>query len=427
MRCMKALVILAALAAFPVAAQETVGPSPTLPPPNATPSAVNFSTVVGWPEGRTPTVAEGFEVARYAGGLDYPRWLHVLPNGDVLVSEARTRMKEGGDPETTRGLIASRAMGTSADRITLLRDADRDGVPETRSVLLDKLNQPFGMTLLGNQLYIATTDAVLRYDYREGMTRIEGEGREILDLPAGGYNSHWTRNIVAGPDGRKLYVTVGSASNTGEYGMAEEERRAAILELAPDGTGERIFASGLRNPNGLDFEPTTGAMWAAVNERDGLGDELVPDYITSVREAAFYGWPYSYYGQHKDPRLKGQGPDLVAKAVVPDYAVGAHVAALGFTFYDGEAFPERYRGGAFISRHGSWNRAAFSGYDVIFVPFADGHPSGLPQPFLTGFIRDEAKKEVHGRPCGLAVLADGSLLVADDAGDTVWRVRAKGR
>jgi glucose/arabinose dehydrogenase len=426
MRYMEALVILAALAS-PVAAQGTLGPSPTLSPPNATPSAVNFSTVVGWPEGKTPTVPEGFEVAKYAGGLDYPRWLHVLPNGDVLVSEARTRMKEGGDPETTRGLIASRAMGTSADRITLLRDADRDGVPETRSVLLDKLNQPFGMALLGNQLYVATTDAVLRYEYREGMTRMEGEGRKILALPAGGYNNHWTRNIVASPDGTRLYITVGSASNAGEYGPEEEERRAAILELAPDGSGQRIVASGLRNPNGLDFEPTTGAMWAAVNERDGLGDELVPDYITSLREGAFYGWPYSYYGQHEDPRLQDQRPDLVAKAVVPDYAVGAHVAALGFTFYDGEAFPEPYRGGAFVSRHGSWNRAAFSGYDVIFVPFANGRPSGPPQPFLAGFIRDEAKKEVHGRPCGLAVLADGSLLVADDAGDTVWRVRAQER
>ncbi len=418
------LPILAALI-LPAAAQEPVGPSPRLEQPYATPSAMNFPTVVGWPEGGAPTVPEGFEVTKYAGGLDYPRWLHVLPNGDVLVSEARTRMKEGGDPETTRGLIASRAMGTSADRITLLRDADHDGMAETRSVFLEGLNQPFGMALLGEHLYVANTDAVLRYEYRPGMTRIEGEGRKLLHLPAGGYNNHWTRNIVANPDGSRLYITVGSASNAGEYGMLEEERRAAILELAPDGTGERIFASGLRNPNGLDFEPATGAMWAAVNERDGLGDELVPDYITSVQEGAFYGWPYSYYGQHEDPRLKGQRPDLVAKAVVPDYAVGAHVAALGFTFYDGRTLPERYRGGAFVSRHGSWNRAEFSGYDVIFVPFADGRPSGPLQPFLTGFVRDEARKEVHGRPCGLAVLADGSLLVADDAGDTIWRVRAK--
>ena len=425
MRRTGALAVLAVLAACPAAAQGPLGPSPALPPPHATPSAVNFATVVGWPEGKAPTAPEGFEVARYAGGLDYPRWLHVLPNGDVLVSEARTRVKGGGDDPKTRGQIASRGMGESADRITLLRDADRDGVAETRSVLLEGLNQPFGVALLGDRLYVANTDGVLVFPYREGVTRIEGEGRKILGLPAGGYNNHWTRNIVASPDGSRLYVTVGSASNAGEYGPAEEERRAAILEIAPDGSGERVYAGGLRNPNGLDFEPATGAMWAAVNERDELGDELVPDYITSVREGAFYGWPFSYYGQHEDPRLKGQRPDLVARAVVPDYAVGAHVAALGLTFYDGEAFPAEYRGGAFVGRHGSWNRSAFAGYDVVFVPFADGRPSGPPRPFLTGFVADEGGKEVHGRPCGLAVLPDGSLLVADDAGDTVWRVGPK--
>jgi glucose/arabinose dehydrogenase len=423
-RAALSILVVAALISS-AAAQESVGPSPRLEQPYATPSAVNFSTVIGWPEGRAPTVPEGLEIAKYAGGLDYPRWLHVLPNGDVLVAEARTRMKEGGDPETTRGLIASRAMGTSADRITLLRDADHDGVAEMRSVFLESLNQPFGMALLGDWLYVANTDAVLRYAYRAGMTRMEGKGQKILDLPAGGYNNHWTRNVVPSPDGSRLYVTVGSASNAGEHGLAEEERRAAILEVAPDGTGERVYASGLRNPNGLDFEPSTGAMWVAVNERDGLGDELVPDYITSVREGGFYGWPFAYYGQNEDPRLKGQRPDLVAKALMPDYAAGAHVAALGLTFYDGQAFPERYRGGAFVSRHGSWNRAAFSGYDVIFVPFADGRPSGPPQPFLTGFVRDAARKEVYGRPCGLAVLSDGSLLVADDAGETVWRISAK--
>jgi glucose/arabinose dehydrogenase len=400
---------------------------PPLPKPYEAPSALNFSTVVGWPEGRTPTAPAGFEVTRYAAGLDYPRWFHLLPNGDVLVSEARTQLRPGHDRNSpaVQGDLRSRALGNSANRITLLRDADGDGYPEIRETFLDGLNQPFGMALHEGNLYIANTDGVLVFPYTEGQTRMEAPGRKILDLPAGGYNNHWTRNIRVGPDGAKLYVTVGSASNVAEYGIEEEERRAAILEINPDGSGERIFASGLRNPVGLDWDPETGVMWTAVNERDELGDELVPDYITSVRDGGFYGWPYAYFGQIEDPRLVGQRPDLVATSLVPDLAVGSHTASLGLMFYRGSAFPERYRGGAFIGQHGSWNRAELSGYKVLFVPFANGRPSGPAEDFLTGFISEQSRSEVHGRPCGLVELPDGSILVADDAANTVWRVAVK--
>ena len=306
----------------------------------------------------------------------------------------------------------------------LLRDADRDGVAETRSVFLDNLNQPFGMTLVGDTLFVANTDGVMRFPYKEGDRRIEAPGDLILSLPAGGYNNHWTRNVVAKPDGRKLYVSVGSASNVGEYGMDEEVRRANILEINLDGSGEKVFAAGLRNPNGMAWQPATGALWTAVNERDGLGDDLVPDYITSVREDGFYGWPYSYFGKNEDPRLKGKRPELVARAIVPDYAVGSHTASLGLVFYSGRAFPERYRGGAFVGQRGSWNRSRFAGYKVLFVPFRDGEPAGPPEDFLTGFMANPQTGEAHGRPVGLGVLEDGSLLVTDDAGNMVWRVQA---
>jgi glucose/arabinose dehydrogenase len=297
-------------------------------------------------------------------------------------------------------MIGAGSIGVSANRITLLRDEDRDGVAETRSVLLQNLNQPFGMALVGETLFVANTDGVMRFPYKEGQTRIESPGEMILPLPAGGYNNHWTRNILASRDSRKLFVTVGSASNAGEYGLDTEIRRANILEINLDGSGERVFASGLRNPNGMAWEPTTGALWTAVNERDHLGDDLVPDYITSVREDGFYGWPYSYFGKNEDPRQEGRRPDLVARAIVPDYALGSHTASLGLAFHNHSSFPERYRGGAFIGQHGSWNRSRFSGYKVVFVPFRDGKPAGPLEDFLTGFMANPQTGEAHGRPVG---------------------------
>jgi glucose/arabinose dehydrogenase len=401
-----------------------VGPAPKLPEPDESSSAINFSRVIGWPEGRSPAAPAGFEVNAFGTGLDNPRWIYVLPSGDVLVAEARTLPKSDRPAEIQQGLVAAGSVGVSPNRITLLRDADGDGTPEVRETFLENLNQPFGMALVGDDLYVANTDGVLRFPYREGQTRIEAPGELILPLPAGGYNNHWTRNIIATPDGQKLYVSVGSASNVGEYGMDEEVRRANILEINPDGSGEKVFASGLRNPNGMDWEPESGALWTAVNERDGLGNDLVPDYFTSVRDSGFYGWPYSYYGQNEDPRRAGERPDLVARAIPPDFALGSHTASLGLVFYDGDSFPERYRGGAFIGQRGSWNRSEFSGYRVVFVPFAGGRPSGDAEDFLTGFMADPDRGEAYGRPVGLALLRDGSLLVADDAGDTVWRVRA---
>jgi glucose/arabinose dehydrogenase len=410
-------------------AQCAAAAAPGLPPPFATPSAVNFSKLIDWPEGKTPEAPRGFTVSLYADGLDYPRWLHVLPNGDVLVAEARTepeKLSGVTDAEAIRGLKESGYLGPSANRITLLRDGNGDGRPELKKTFIENLNQPFGMALVGDMLYVANTDAVVRFPYESGQSEITAPGEQIVDLPAGGYNNHWTRNIVANADGSKLYVSVGSATNVDEEGIdAKVPERAAILEINPDGSGKRIFASGLRNPNGMDWAPGTNVLWTAVNERDGLGDDLVPDYITSVKDGAFYGWPYAYFGQNEDPRHEGKRPDLVAKAVVPDYPVGAHTASLGLVFYDGAVFPEKYRGGAFIGQHGSWNRSEFAGYKVLFVPFADGHPSGPPEDFLTGFIANEEAKEVYGRPCGVAVLPDGSLLVADDAGNKVWRVRAE--
>jgi glucose/arabinose dehydrogenase len=399
---------------------------PLLPAPYATPSAVNFATVVGWPTDRTPIPSDGFAVNRWADGLDYPRWFHGLPNGDVLVSESRTIVPPGADLNHPgiEGQLRSRAMGPSANRITLLRDADGDGVADFRATFLEGLDRPFGMALVGDRFYVGATDGVYVYAYRSGQTQLEGSGRKILELPAGGYNNHWTRNVVLGPDGSRLYVTVGSASNVGEYGMAEEVRRACILEVDLDGQHERVYASGLRNPVGLDWEPRSGIMWTAVNERDELGDELVPDYMTSVRDGGFYGWPFAYFGQHADPRLLGQRPDLVARSIAPDVALGSHTASLGLLFYRGRGFPERYRGGAFIGQHGSWNRSVLSGYRVAFVPFANGRPAGPLEDFLTGFISAEDPDQVYGRPCGLHVLADGSLLVADDAANVIWRVQA---
>jgi glucose/arabinose dehydrogenase len=321
-------------------------------------------------------------------------------------------------------MIRSRALGTSPNRITLLRDADGDGVAEFRTTFLEGLDRPFGMALQGNQMFVAATDGVWVFGYTSGQTSLDGPGKNILELPAGGYNNHWTRNLLFGRDGKKLYITVGSAGNVAEYGIVEEDRRANILEIDPNGSHQRIFAAGLRNPVGLDWEPVSGALWTAVNERDELGDELVPDYITSARDGGFYGWPYAYFGQIEDPRLAGQRPDLVAKSIVPDVAMGSHTASLGLLFYRGTGFPERFRGGAFVGQHGSWNRAELSGYKVVFVPFSGGRPAGPMEDFLTGFICADDPNQVYGRPCGLMELADGSMLVADDAADVIWRVQA---
>jgi glucose/arabinose dehydrogenase len=397
--------------------------APSLPPPFQTPSAVRFSTVIGWPADKKPTAPAGFEVSLYADKLENPRWLYVLPNGDVLVAESMTAPPKDLPPDLIKGLVSSKIAGKSANRITLLRDAEEDGVPEVRNVFLGGLNQPFGMLLLKDAFYVANTDSLMKYSYREGQTKIDEAGQKILDLPAGGYNNHWTRNVIARPDGAKLYVSVGSATNVDEEGIdAKDERRAAILEVNHDGTGMRVYASGLRNPNGMDWDPSTNRLWTAVNERDLLGDDLVPDYITSVQEGGFYGWPYSYFGSNEDPRQKGKRPDLVTKAIVPDFPLGAHTASLGLLFYRGTSLPAPYRTGAFVAQHGSWNRSTLAGYRVVFVPFAGGRPSGPIQDFLTGFVANEQSAEVYGRPVGLAMLKDGSLLVADDAGGKIWRV-----
>ena len=401
-----------------------IGPSPPLPAPDEGHEVLNFSEVVGWPEGRAPAAPAGFRVQRVAGGLDSPRWLLVLPNRDVLVAEATTVAKDPGSAKTAGQQRSGSAALRSANQVTLLRDADGDGIAETRAVLLDGLNQPFGLAYAGGRLYVAGTDALLRYPFEPGQLRIDAPGEKLLDLPAGGYNNHWTRNLLPARDGRRLYVSVGSGSNVGEHGLDNEVRRANILSVDLDGRDERIVASGLRNPVGMAFEPATGALWAAVNERDMLGDELVPDYITAVREGGFYGWPFSYWGANPDPRLAGQRPDLVARAIAPDYALGAHTASLGLAFYEGDAFPEACRGGAFVAQRGSWNRSRFSGYKVIFVPFRDGRPSGPPRDFLTGFMPDPANGKAHGRPVGVFPDGAGGLLVTDDAGDAVWRVSA---
>lgn len=403
----------------PVSVQTTAGKI-TLPAPYSTKSAMNFTKVVGWKDGQLPTAPAGFIVTEYARDLISPRWIYVADNGDVFVAEANT------EPKGTKKIVAtvigqskSQRMGESANRITLLRDTNQDGKPDLRETFAENLNQPIGMLALGNSFYVANTDAILRFPYQPGDTKLAGTPQKIKDLPAGGYNNHWTRNLIARPDGKKIYVSVGSASNVQEHGVGEEVRRATILEMNPDGTGERQFATGLRNPVGMDWQPETDVLYTAVNERDELGDNLVPDYLTSVKEGAFYGWPYSYYGANEDPRRAGERPDLVKKALVPDVALGAHTASLGLTFYDKTAFPARYRNGAFVGQHGSWNRSELSGYKVVFVPFTNGKP-GPAEDFLTGFAVNSSK--VYGRPVGVAVLPDGSLLIADDAGNRIWRV-----
>jgi glucose/arabinose dehydrogenase len=397
-----------------------------LPAPDTNAAKTKFSKVIGWPNGKTPIAPEGFTVTKFASGLKSPRNIYVAPNGDILVvlsnSERSTKDKVVG---AITGKSKSEVAGESANTVVLLRDTNKDGVPEFKSNFLTGLDQPYGVLIIGNAVYVANTDGLLKYPYKKGDTKITAPGKQILSLPAGGYNNHWTRNLIANADNSKIFISVGSGSNAGENGMENEVRRANILEVNPDGTGERIYASGLRNPVGMAWAPGTSTLWTAVNERDGLGDNLVPDYITSVKSGGFYGWPYSYYGQNEDPRLKGMKPDLVAKAIVPDVSTGAHTASLGLAFYTGDKFPSPYKSGAYIGQHGSWNRSELSGYKVAFVPFSNGKASGKLQDFLTGFIADTEKGEVYGRPVGVAVTPDGALLVADDVSSTVWRVAAK--
>ena len=404
------------------------GPSPKLPEPNKTlVPTVNIAPAIGWPDGAKPIAATGTQVAAFAEGLDHPRWLYVLPNGDVLVAETNAPPKPD-DGKGVRGWVMGKVMGRagagvpSPNRITLLRDKDHDGIAETRTVFLENLNSPFGMTLVGNDLYVADTDRLLRFHYENGETTIKSQPTKVIDLPGGTLNHHWTKNVIASKDGSKLYVTVGSNSNVGENGMDQEEGRAAIWEVDRATGNHRIFASGIRNPNGLAWEPRSGALWTAVNERDEIGSDLVPDYITSVKDGGFYGWPYSYYGQHVDVRVEPQNPDLVAKAIAPDYAVGPHTASLGLTFAEGNRLPAQFKEGAFIGQHGSWNRKPHSGYKVIFVPFSAGKPSGPPVDVLTGFLNNEEK--AMGRPVGVVIDRQGDLLVADDVGNKVWRVSA---
>ena len=424
--CAAAIAACSHVATLPFSAG--VGPDPQLPPASKELiPTVAIAPAKGWPQGATPRAAQGLKVSAFATGLEHPRWLYVLPNGDVLVAETNAPER----PEETKGvrgkameIIMKRAGAgvPSPDRITLLHDADGDGVAESRSVFIDKLNAPFGMALVGNDLYVANTDAIVRFAYSPGATKVQGTGTVVTSLPAGPRNHHWTKNIVASRDGTKLYATVGSNSNAAENGIAAEEGRAAIYEVDLKTGEKRLHASGLRNANGMAWEPTSGALWTVVNERDELGSDLVPDYLTAVQPGAFYGWPYSYYGAHVDPRVEPQRPDLVAKAIKPDYALGTHVAALGLAFAEGNALPAAFAHGAFIGEHGSWNREPRSGYAVVFVPFDRGRPAGPPVDVLTGFVNEAG--DAYGRPVGVAFDRHGGLLVADDVGNTIWRVTA---
>lgn len=415
------------MAKLPISAG--TGPQPILPAPHRTLiPTVNIAPAKGWISGAMPVAAPGTHVRAFASDLDHPRWLLVLPNGDVLVAETNAPPKPDdakGIKGWVMGLVMKRAGASvpSANRITLLRDTDSDGVADVRTVLLDGLNSPFGMVLVGNHLYVANSDAVLRYPYTTGDTRITADGTKVVDLPAGSINHHWTKNIIASPDASKLYVTVGSNSNVAERGMEAENMRAAIWEMDIKTGTQRIFASGLRNPNGLAWEPQSGMLWTVVNERDELGSDLVPDYMTSVRDGGFYGWPYSYFGQHIDERVQPQQPALVATAITPDYALGPHTASLGLAFSAGTTLPAPFAQGMFIGQHGSWNRRPHSGYKVIFVPFENGKPAGAPVDVLTGFLND--KGHALGRPVGVVLDKQGALLVADDVGNVIWRVSSR--
>jgi glucose/arabinose dehydrogenase len=421
-------ILLSAACAGParLPAEAGIGPNPQLPPPeHALIPSIEVGKAIGWPAGLSPVPAPGLRVSPFARGLDHPRWLYVLPNGDVLVAETASPGTDPGPPGI-KGYFFRKfekkngAAVDSANRITLLRDANRDGIVDTRTVLVGGLRSPFGMALVGNELFVANADSFVAFPFTVGQTRITAAPRTVASLPAG-RNHHWTKSLVLSPDGRSLYVGVGSNSNVGENGMAMEHGRAAIWQFDPRTGAGHVYASGLRNPIGMDFNPSSGALWAVVNERDEIGSDLVPDYMTAVRQGAFYGWPYSYYGQHVDVRVKPPRPDLVARAIKPDYALGAHVAALGLTFSDGARLGPAYAHGAFVGEHGSWNREPPSGCKVVFVPFSGAQPSGMPIDVLTGFL---VNGKYYGRPVGVAIGADGSLLVADDVGNTVWRVSA---
>jgi glucose/arabinose dehydrogenase len=421
------ILLFSACESSPLAVIDGYGPNPQLPPPD--PSLlpiVNIAPAIGWQQDEAPTAGAGLVVNAFATGLVHPRWLYVLPNGDVLVAETNAPPAETGGG--IRGWVMKQFMKRtgaavpSANRITLLRDVDGDGIAEVRSSFLEGLYSPFGMALVGNTFYVANADALVRFTYTEGATDISASAEKVTDLPGGPINHHWTKNVIAAPDGSKLYVTVGSNSNVGENSMAAEEQRAAILEVDPATGNKHVFASGLRNPNGLAWHPQTGELWTVVNERDEIGNDLVPDYLTSVISGAFYGWPYSYYGQHVDERIKPQRADLVAEATVPDYALGSHTGSLGLAFNTADRLPMRYRDGAFVGQHGSWNRRPRSGYKVIFVPFMTGKASGLPLDVLTDFVNEDG--DARGRPVGLVIDRRGDLLVADDVGNTIWRVTA---
>ena len=422
-----ALTACAEHALLPVAAG--TGARPSLPPPRSSwLPTVNIAPANAWPDGAKPQPAKGLQVQAFAAGLDHPRWLYVLPNGDVLVAETNGPPRPD-DAKGVRGWIMKLVMGRagagvpSANRITLLRDTDGDGVADFRSVLLDGLNSPFGMALVGRALYVANTDGVQRFEYATGDTRITAPGERVLALPAGSINHHWTKNLLATPDGRQLFVTVGSNSNVAENGLDAEAGRAAIWQVDLPGGAHRVFATGLRNANGLAWAPGGSALWTVVNERDELGSDLVPDYLTSVQDGGFYGWPYSYYGSHVDARVLPPAPEQVARALVPDYALGPHTASLGLASSRGNTLPARFASGVFIGQHGSWNRRPHSGYKVIFVPFSGGQPVGEPEDVLTGFLSDGGL--AFGRPVGVAVDKSGGLLVADDVGNVVWRVASQ--
>lgn len=407
--------------------QASTGPNPTIPAPNKTMiPTVNVAKAAGWPQGAKPKAAAGLTVNAFASGLEHPRWLYVLPNGDVLVAESNAPKNRPDDSKGIKGWVYRTVQGwagagvPSADKIVLLRDKDGDGVAETKTDFLKGLHSPFGMALVGNNLYVANTDAIVRFPYQEGATEISAKGEKAADLPAGPINHHWTKNIIAGKDGNKLYATVGSNSNAAENGLDAETMRADILEIDLASGDKRVFASGLRNPNGMAWHPLTGQLWTVVNERDELGSDLVPDYLTSVKDGGFYGWPFSYWGQHVDDRVSPQNPALVATAILPDYALGNHVAPLGMIFAQGDKLPQQFAMGVFIGEHGSWNRKPRSGYKVVFVPFVNGAPAGEPMDVLTGFLSES--DEAQGRPVGVTIGHDGALLVADDVGNTVWRV-----